>query len=367
MKTTGAIALSLLASAAIVAAQTPSTYTPPAPGKSRIIQRVLVKVNGEVFTQTDLERQQINELRNKQRQVQDLQALENDATLIPLLQEVTPDILVDAVDELLLVQYGRELGYKLTDADFKAAVERFKTDQKIDDAQLAAGLAGEGLTMTSWREMMEHTKIIQDVQRDEIMQKATALTEQELHQYYDAHPDEFKTDATVTLREILISVPTQTQGGRQVISAADQEAAKAKADAISARLKSGEDFVKVAGEVSDSPTKSNGGMLGTYNLEEIEPKLREILEQLKPGESTAPLPTQRGFQILRVDAITTPAPRPFDEVRNDIRQKIYGERVDAETRKFLTSIRTQALIEWKDPTLKEIYDKRLAERVAQGR
>ena len=40
------------------------------------------------------------------------------------------------------------------------------------------------------------------------MQKAT-LTDEEARQYYDAHHEEFMTPATVTLREILIAVPTE--------------------------------------------------------------------------------------------------------------------------------------------------------------
>src|SRR5476651_750113 len=81
---------------------------------AEIIEQILVKVNGEIFTKTDLEQRQVAALRQKGQQI-DLKNDPNNAQLRKALDEITPQIMVDAVDEMLVVQRGRELGYKLGD------------------------------------------------------------------------------------------------------------------------------------------------------------------------------------------------------------------------------------------------------------
>src|SRR5438876_3484395 len=89
----------------------------PAPLRAEIIEQILVKVNGEIFTKTDLEMRQVAALRQK-----GVQGDPNDEQLRQQLVAVTPQIMFDAVTEMLIVQRGKELGYKLSDEDFRKAV-----------------------------------------------------------------------------------------------------------------------------------------------------------------------------------------------------------------------------------------------------
>lgn len=328
--------------------------------QSVIIQQIIVKVNGEVFTETELEQLQIQALQEKNRQVSNPADLQNDATLRGLLAEVTPDILVRTVENLLLVQRGRELGFRLSDAQFKDAVEKLKKDNKLNDDQFKAALAQQHLTLDELRQNMERQYLIQGVQSQDIMAHMN-LTDQEARQYYQAHPSEFTKPATVTLREMFAAVPTQTQGGQPVFSAADDEAAKAKITAARDRLLKGEDFAKVASEVSDSPSKSAGGLLGTFNITEMMPALRDVVDKLKPGDVSEPVRSSRGYQIFKLDSRVPESLLPFDQVHDQIFQHVYDQRLDGEQKKYLDKLRAQALIEWKVDDYHKMYDKRMAE------
>src|SRR5512134_667932 len=77
--------------------------------QGEIIEQILVKVNGEILTKSELEQRQIVALRQRDPNFRPA----SDADLRKALVEVTPTVIVDAVDELLLVQRGRELGYAL--------------------------------------------------------------------------------------------------------------------------------------------------------------------------------------------------------------------------------------------------------------
>lgn len=348
-------------------AQAPSAspQTPPVNGRSAIIQRVLVKVNGEAFTQTDLEQKQTEALAAKNQQA-NVKTAETDAVLRRELQQITPGIIVDAVDEMLLVQRARELGYKMSDDQYQKFIDNIKADNHLaDDAAFNKALTEQGLTKEQLRKKLEEGYLKQAVQQSEIMSHAL-MTDQEARQYYTTHAAEFLTPAKVALREILVSVPTESVGGQASFNAGLDEAARAKADAIHDRLTKGEDFAKVAADVSDSPSKATGGVIGEVNVNDMSDALRPLVDVLKPGEITPPIRTQRGYQILKLDSRSPEQPKPFDDVREAIAQKIYEQRVDGETQKYLDKVRAQALIEWKDEALKEMYDKQVSDMKKAG-
>jgi len=380
-----AVVVAALASGVVLAAQNqgqgqrpPATpAVPPAPagnqpapsaGRSRIIQRVIVKVNGEIFTETDLVDTQIMALQQKNRVVRNPQDLQNDATLKAAVMEITPGILVDAVDELLMVQHGREAGYKMTEDKFKNYVEGLKKDNKLDDAGLKAAMAEQGITLESLHEQVERQLIIQSVQQYEIMERAT-LTEAEKKDYYDKHPDEFMSPSTVTLREIFLTVKSapQPQNGQPTFSVGQDNEVRKQIEAVRARAQSGEDFTKLVAEVSDSGTKANAGLIGPVSTSDLSDSLRELLSKMKPGDITDPIRTPTGYQVLKLETKTESTRKAFADVNDELSQKIYEVRLKSEQEKFLKKLRQQALIEWKDEGMKQAYEKELAERLkAQG-
>ena len=208
--------------------------------RAEIIEQVLVKVNGEIFTKTDLEARQVAVLRQKGQQV-DLKSNPTDAQLRKSLNEITPQLMVDAVDEMLIVQRGKELGYKLSDEQFKTAVDSIKKENKIEnDDQFNAALKQENMTMADLRRNFEKQMIISRVEQNEVFGKV-GVSEEEARAYYDAHLNEFTTPPSITMREILVAVP----GGARGMNVAQDEAAKARAEAIRARIVGGESFEKV--------------------------------------------------------------------------------------------------------------------------
>lgn len=327
-----------------------------AQSKSVIIQKVIVKVNGEVFTLTDLTQRQIQVLRDQNQRQISPQDLQSDATLRKALDDVTPAILVDALDELLLVQRGREIGAKFTDEQFKQAVENIKKENKLDDAGLLKALQQEGLTLQELRQQFERSFLLQSVQRQEIMPSMT-LTDEEKRQYYAAHAQEFMTASTVTVRELFVDVPVSTQGGQQVLNVAADEAAKAKIDGTRARALKGEDFVKLVGELSDSGSKANGGLISGIVVNDLSPELAGVLTKLKPGDVSEPIRSAKGYAIFKLESRVEAVPEPFDKVKDRIAQKIYDSRMEGEQKKYLEKLRTQALIEWKDEGYHQMYDK----------
>jgi peptidyl-prolyl cis-trans isomerase SurA len=319
-----------------------------------ILERILVKVNGDIISKTDLEQRQISYLRQRNLQASE-QDLSSDAELRRVLAEATPEIIADAIDEMLLAQRGRELGYRLTEEQFKSVLENIKKENNIlTDEQFNAALAQEGMTMSDLRRALERQMLISRVTQQEILGRV-GITEEEAREYYARHPEEFTVPASVTLREILIAVPADGQA----VNVAAEEAARERAEALRARAQAGEDFVALVEEASDAPSKANGGLVGPVNLDELAPALREIVETLQPGQVAEPWRTARGYHLIRLEGASAAALQPFDEVRDQIADRVFDEKRRIEFEKYLERLRAQAIIEWRSPELKSAWERHL--------
>jgi parvulin-like peptidyl-prolyl isomerase len=329
--------------------------------RAEIIEQVLVKVNGEIFTKTDLETRQIARLREQGQRI-DLKSNAGNAELQKLLDQITPQIMVDAVNEMLVVQRGKELGYKLGDDQFKSVVDSIRKENKLDtDEQFQAALKAENVTMADLRKNIERNMIFSRVQQNEVISKI-AMTDEEARAYYDSHLQEFTTPPTVTLREILVAVPTDARGTNV---AADDEA-RAKAEAIRMRvLSEGANFEQIAAEVSDAPSRTNGGLVGRLNLGDLSAEFRTIIEAMKVGDVTDVLHTTRGYQILKLDASTPGVTQPFEQAKERISERVFTDKRQQEFDKYLAKLRAEAIIEWKNPEVEKAYEAGLAQQKAQ--
>jgi len=329
--------------------------------QGELLERVLVRVNGEILTQKQLTQKQIEALQRNPN-VTDIRTLQDDATLRAKIEEVTPRLLVDAVDELLYLQRGRELKVRFTDELFKQALENLKKQNKFQsDEEFTKALASEGLSLDQLRQDFERAYTVQAVQQREIGQRMN-LTEEERRQYYNTHRQTFLTPATVTLREIFVSFgPEPPKGAQPSFSAADDAAAKSKIDAARERAAGGADFAALVAEVSDAPTKGNGGLVGPVRISDINPALGDLIAKLAPGEISAPIRDPRGYRIFKLETRSAAEPRPYEEVRDQIQQRIFEDRLDGESQKLVERLRSQAVIEWKDESYRQLYAKALGE------
>ena len=339
------IALGALLCAGVAAAQNPDAS--PENPEGVVLERILVKVNGEIVTQTDLESQQISVIR--QRGLQPA----TDPELARILAEITPELIAGVVDELLLVQQGKELGYSLGDEQFQTILDGIKEENGFENIEelLAALEQQEGMGLPDLRRMMERQMLVSQVQQIEILQKVS-ITEVEAREFYETNIEQFTEPATVTLREILITVPEGTTG---VNIFADQQA-RDKAGSLRERLMDGEDFGLVAAEASDAASKANGGLIGPIQLSQIAETIQEVIAGLEVGDLSEPIRTPLGYQILNLESRTEPTPQPFDEVRVNISNNVFSDRRLAEYDKYLERLRNEAVIDWKSDELRQAYE-----------
>jgi parvulin-like peptidyl-prolyl isomerase len=318
--------------------------------RGEIVEQVLVKVNGEIFTKTELEARQVATLRNLGQF--DQASDPTGAQLRQKLNEITPELIVNVVDEMLMVQRGRDLGYKLSDEQFQSVLDSIKKDNNITtDEQFEAALKQENMTLADLRRSIERQMVSSRVQQNEVLGRV-AVSEEEARRYYDSHLGEFTSPQTVTLREIFVTVP----GDGKTVNVGQDEAASAKIGQIRQRAVAGENFEKLASDLSDAPSRANAGLIGPLNLDELAPDLRKRIEAMKVGDVSEILRSPRGYQILKLDSLSPAQTMPFEKAREEISTRIFTEKQRGEVQKFLETLRSQAIIEWKNDDLKRAYD-----------
>lgn len=336
---------------AAVAAQAPADSQ----ARPVVLQKVLVKVNGAIFTKTELEARQIEILQEQNQRSLSQLDLQNDAKLRQTLLEITPALLSEAIDELILVQRGKDLGLRMTEARFTEYIADIKKQNQLDDKTFETALKQQGMTLDDLRKRFEREYFKTGVAQREVAPRIS-ITEEEARQYYRAHPEQFMKPAMVTVREISVLVPGETRGGEQVVNVAADEAAAAKIKTARERALKGEDFSALVTEFSESGSKANGGLIGPLNLNELAESLQKLLGPLKTGDIAEIIRTPVGYQLLKVEAKDDSGVEPFEKVRLDVANRVQGERGQVEMVKYLDGLREQAIIEWKDDDLKKLYE-----------
>ena len=161
-----------------------------------------------------------------------------------------------------------------------------------------------------------------------------ALTDEAMHKVYDEAVKQLGQQEEVHARHILIRAP---QGDAKASAAA-----KAKIEAIIARLKKGEDFVKVAKETTEDPSgKANGGDLGYFTKEQMVPAFSKVAFELKKGEISGPVQTQFGWHVIKIEDKRTKPPPKFDQVKAQI-QNFVVRKAQAD---LVQKLRAEAKIE----------------------
>jgi peptidyl-prolyl cis-trans isomerase SurA len=310
------------------------------------IEAVLVKVNGDILTKTDLEQRQVQYMRAKNLQPAD------DAALKKTIEDITPEVVSEAIDELLLVQRGKALNYKMTDEDFDRVVQNIRKENKLDTEEaFQAALKQEGMSLPELHKTLERQMLIARVTQNEVMAKV-GITEEEARKYHSEHVKDFTKAGTVTIREILVKVPVENGS----INVAADQTAKQKADDIHKRALAGESFDQLASEFSDSPSKANGGLIGPLNMNELTPGFKKLVDPMKVGDVSEVLPGQGGYQIIKIEARTADEVLTPEAAHDRISDALYEEKRQVYIRRYLNKLRSQATIEWKNDEIRKAFE-----------
>ncbi len=160
------------------------------------------------------------------------------------------------------------------------------------------------------------------------------VAEAPVEKYYSEHAKEFEAPRQARAAHILVRVPET--GGSEA-----EDKARAKVADVIRRAKAGEDFAKLAKEVSEDPGSApNGGDLGVVSQGEMVPQFEQALFALKKGEiSAAPVRTPFGFHAIKVSDVKEGGRKLLKEVAPQIRDRLTADAADRAMKARVDEIR----------------------------
>jgi peptidyl-prolyl cis-trans isomerase SurA len=315
------VPLAILACSSVFAADIP------------IVEEIVAKCNGDIVTRGDLDhsrKQLIEALRH--------QGL-NGPALEEALQEQEKNLLRDRIDQLLLVQKGKDLNISV-DSEIAKRMAAIQKDSGIADPEKFQDWVKEqaGMPFEDFKSDMKNDLLRQRVIRQEVGERVS-IKHEDIEQYYNEHKTEFVREERLFLREIFIS----TEGK----DAAGIAAAEKKAKDLVARARKGERFPEMARDNSEAVTAKGMGELPPFKKGDMPANIEEQVWNQPKGYVSDPIKNPNGFLILRVEEHQKAGQAELSEVENEITEKLYGPRMQPKIREYLIELRKSAFLEIK--------------------
>lgn len=256
-----------------------------------------------------------------------------------MLFKIREDILNQLVDQKLADQQIKSLKISVSDEQVDAAIERLKKASYYTDENLRKALAAQGLTMEAYRKRIRDQILRVRLVNREIKSKI-AITPEDIKAYYEKHRQEFAGQTLYDLDQVFLKVPENADEMQRA-------AARAQMEAIRKRLladKTHNDHDKFLSEKELSGGVGTVQSLGTFKMEDLSPRLKELLKGLKAGEPTPVLENEQGYQIIWIDRITKKPGKSMKQAAAGIEEKLYNEVVNKKYRAWLEGLRAQSSI-----------------------
>ncbi|MGA3085521.1 MAG: peptidylprolyl isomerase [Thermodesulfobacteriota bacterium] len=287
------------------------------------VNRIVAIVNNEIITFHELEKA----LRNYRPSV--MEKVEQ--------EEFQKQVLFHLIDQKLVDMQIKRLGVQIPSDEVDKAVARIKQEQGVNNPEdFSAALLKEGLSEAEFRNKIKEQILRFRLISREIGSKIV-IPEVRIQEYYQKNKYKLQKTEGVHLAHILLTISEKS-------SPDEIERQKKKGEELLGRLKKGEDFAELARKFSQDPSATQGGDLGMFVLEEIEPALQKVISVLKPGEFSSVIQSPNGWQIIKLIDIKGAKEVSFDEVRGRIQEQLFQEEVDQRFAQWLQKIKDRSYI-----------------------
>jgi peptidyl-prolyl cis-trans isomerase SurA len=250
-------------------------------------------------------------------------------------KEQQKDLLRGMIDQSLFVQRAKDMGISV-ESDLAKRLDEVRKQNglaTLDDLQ--KGVEATGLTWEAYKTTIRDGLLQKEVVQREVGSHVD-ISNDDVKQYYDAHPQEFTLPERVTLSEISLS----TEGK----SPEELAAVRAKVEGLRTSILNGDDFNRVAQLYSQGSTAKDGGGLGTYKRGELSPQIEAIVFQMSTRQISDVIQTRTGFEFLLVGDHLQAGLQPLDKVQADILNTIRAQKLQPLLRDYLAELREQSNI-----------------------
>lgn len=197
------------------------------------------------------------------------------------------------IDERAIITTARDSGMRVDEPEVDRAVQNIALQNQITTAELRQRLATEGIDYGRFRANLRDQLLIERLREREVYQRIR-ISDEDIEKYLSQQRRQVNTEALTHLAQILVTVP---EGASPEVLAQR----RARAEAALARVRGGEDFGKVAMEISEDANREKGGDIEPRPASRLPDVFIGATRELKPGEvTTTLLRSGAGFHVLKL-------------------------------------------------------------------
>ncbi len=254
----------------------------------------------------------------------------------PQLLPIKKKILEGLIDQELLYQESQKQGIKVDEALINEQLNVLKK-KFPNDAEFKKELSKLNLSGAALKIQIKRGIAIQKFVDKQFVQKNN-ISDNEIKDYYDSHPDFFKQPEQVRARHILIKVNSQSDESQK------SEAHK-KLEKIKKKLQKGENFEDLAKEFSQCPSSTKGGDLGYFRREQMVKPFSATAFALKAGEVSDIVETTFGYHLIKAIDRKPENITGYGDAKDQIERYLSQEKVKKEVGLYLEQLKEKAKVE----------------------
>jgi peptidyl-prolyl cis-trans isomerase SurA len=197
------------------------------------------------------------------------------------------------IEERAILSHAREVSAKVDDPELDRAVASVAAQNQLTLPQLRERLAREGMDYARFRASLRDQLLVERVREREVTSRII-VTDGEIDAFIERERGAAAAERQLNIAQVLIPVP---EGASEAVLAER----RAIAERAQARVRAGEDFAKVAREMSEDANKERGGEIGLRQLARLPDIFVNAVQGLQPGQ-VAPqlLRSGAGFHLLKL-------------------------------------------------------------------
>jgi len=254
-----------------------------------------------------------------------------------MLFQAREEIVNQLIEKTLADQEIQKAEIVVNESEIDSAVERIKKKNYWTDEELRENLANDGLTLENYRQRMK-----KQIQRSRLLdykvKSKIIITNEDIGKYYQDHPEKYSGTVKYHLRNIILQQPSISGGEEK-----DDEVLN-RMKTIQERLKKGESFEMLARMYSESTLAQGGGDLGLFQLNDLSETIRNAVKDLKAGQFTDILQTDKGYQIFFIENIVTIPGKSLTQASPEIEEELYNEMLDNALKSWIDDLKKDSHI-----------------------
>jgi peptidyl-prolyl cis-trans isomerase C len=298
---------------------------------------VAVTVNGVEIREDEVQAKAEEELEQMAENVEKLPP----AFLEQYKKQLREQVLEGLIIERLLAEKVKENNIEVTDEEVMNMLTEMVASlpEPLSLDEYKKKLAEHGQSFDEQKERIREGMAYQKVLDSQLAGKIN-ITEADARKFYDENSKQFERGQQVRVSHILIK-PVFERGGDPNKAKA---AARAKAQDLLKKAKSGADFAQLAMSSSMCPSAPKGGDLGFFSKGDMTPAFEEAAFKLAVGQISDIVETEYGFHIIRVTDRREPGIIPFDEVKDSIIRNLTAKKQVELTKEYIELLKSKANI-----------------------